>query len=136
MPAEAKGTTEKSAKAFVRYYVSSVNHAMKTGDTQALLDASARSCESCGAVADNIGGVYADGGRLRGKGWRLTAMKPVASQPQANPIVQTGVFVNQQVKVARTGAKPEHFGGGQQLMTFFLEQRRGTWLVQKWDQTK
>ncbi|HZJ07199.1 MAG TPA: DUF6318 family protein [Nocardioidaceae bacterium] len=136
MPAEAKGTSEKSAKAFVRHYVSLVNFALRTGDAQALKAASSARCKSCRAVAANIEDVYGDGGSLTGKGWRVTVIEPVAEQPRSEPVLQTGVFVSPQDKVAKPGADVERFDGGQNLMTFFLKRHSNAWIVSKWDQTR
>jgi len=136
LPAAARGTSENAAKAFVRYYIGVVNHALRTGNIRPLQRASASACDSCAAVAENIEGVYAEGGYLRGNGWRINALKAVAEQPARRPIMQTGVFVNPQRKVAREGAEEERFDGGQNLMTFFLDRRGSEWVVQKWDQVQ
>ena len=136
MPAAAKGMSEKSAKAFVRYCVSTVTYAMATGNTKPVETSSARQCASCRAVVENIRGVYAAGGRLEGNGWRVTALQPVSGQPSSRPIVQAGVFVSPQQKFSTKTAEPDHFDGGQMLMTFFLQERSGEWRVTRWDQAQ
>jgi hypothetical protein len=137
MPDAAKGTGEKSAKAFVRYYIGAVNFAMRTGNVEPVRSASSRGCRSCDGVAQNIEAVYSAGGRLEGRGWRVTALRPVSGQPKSKPILQIGVLVGPQDKFdSEQDANPEHFKGGQKLMTLFLARSSGGWHVVKWDQAQ
>lgn len=64
------------AKAFLKYWVSSVSYAMTTGDTTAFLRASTKACESCAKLATEIDAIYARGGHLEGGGWRIVAIEP------------------------------------------------------------
>jgi hypothetical protein len=135
LPDAAKGTSEASAKAFVRHYVELVNYAMRTGDVGQLRALSAKGCRSCAAVASNVETVYADGGKLTGKGWRITALQPLANQASSAPVIQAGVRVNPQTKVAALDEEPEHFDGGKQLMTFYLKRVDTAWTVMQWSQS-
>jgi Family of unknown function (DUF6318) len=134
LPAAAKGTSAKAAKAFVRYYIDAVNFALRSGDTTALTMASGRSCSSCASVAESIAEVYRSGGKFVGRGWRVTRIKPVAGQPPSKPIMQTGIFVYPQNKVASADARPQHRNGGKNLMIFSLRRRADSWIVSRWDQ--
>jgi hypothetical protein len=136
MPSAAQGTSAKAAKAFVRYYIDTVNFALKTGDTSALDASSAPGCRSCESVSMAISDVYAADGRLLGRGWRVTAIAAVANQPRSRPILQTGVYVYPQTRIAHSGAEPEHRKGGKNLMIFSLAQRSRTWTVLKWEQSR
>lgn len=134
MPAEAEGTNKAAAKAFVRHYIDLVNHAMATGDVEPLRRSSAPSCSSCEAVIENIDGLYGAGGRLEGEGWEVTALQLVSRQGASRPIVQAGIMVHPQRRIAHQEAVPEHFDGGRNLMTFFLKRSAQVWAVTKWDQ--
>ncbi len=47
MPAEAKGTSAESAKAFARYYVDLINYRIRSGDTDGLATLGDGDCKSC-----------------------------------------------------------------------------------------
>jgi hypothetical protein len=135
MPAEAKGTSAASAKAFVRYYIEAVNFGLGTGDVSKLRPLSDSGCTSCSAVADSIATVYENGDRLKGKGWELRGISPVANQPRSRPILETSVLINPQTKISGSGADPERRPGGRKLMVFHLESRDGQWVVSQWEQS-
>jgi hypothetical protein len=135
MPAEAQGTNEAAAKAFVRHYVDSVNHAMRTGDIEAIQRLSDQACESCTAVIANIGDLYSTGGHLEGQGWSITAIDTVPTAREAEQVVQAGVFVHRQRRYESADSEAETFQGGQQSMTFFVHQVGGSWAVKRWNQS-
>ena len=132
MPAEARGTSAQSAKAFVRYYIGLVNHAVATGDTSDLKGASQNSCNSCTAVVTNIDTVYANGGSLSGEGWKVSAAREVPGRPAARPILRVGIRISPQDKIASRGAKVQHFRGGRQLLIFRLVRLEGGWSIEEW----
>ncbi|HSX67267.1 DUF6318 family protein [Nocardioides sp.] len=76
LPELAARNDAVGAKAFLRYWVSSVSYAMKTGDTTGLLRASTKECKSCAKIASEIDSIYAGGGHLEGGGWRIVAIEP------------------------------------------------------------
>ena len=135
MPAEAKGTSAASAKAFVRYYIGAVNFALETGDVSEVRQLSDAGCSSCSAVADSVSAVYENGDRLTGKGWEVKGVSPVANQPRLRPVIQVAVLINPQTKISGSNAKPEHRPGGHKLMVFDLASRDGQWIVAEWEQT-
>ena len=134
MPAAAKGTSEKSAKAFVRYWVSSLNYAADTGEVENLDSLSAAECEACTGIIDQIQRVHAGGGHYEGDGWRVDAIRAVSGQPKDRPILQVSMLVSEQDVFRGSGSKPRHFEGGRQPMDFRLTRQAG-WLVARIDQT-
>lgn len=70
LPAAAEGTSVRSAKAFVHYYVDLLNYAMTTGDTDAFRAAARSTCSGCHDYVDFVDDIYSDGGYYRTKGWR------------------------------------------------------------------
>jgi hypothetical protein len=132
MPAEAKGTGAKAAKAFARYFVQVINHAMATGDIGPLRAASSRRCHSCTAVEQRVESVYSAGGHFEGDGWHIRSIQMVPDQPARAPILDVGLALSPQTVVKRAAAKAEHFPGGRLPATFWLKRHRGQWLVMEW----
>lgn len=136
LPAEAKGTTEASAEAFVRHYIDVLNYAGRSGDTAALSALSADTCESCLNIISRIDNVYAAGGSIEGDGWAVFEINAVRGQPLRLPILEVGVNLSPQVLRADATAQPEEFEGGRQAMTFRLQTVDGTWMVQRLDKVE
>ena len=120
LPAAAKGTSEAAAKAFVRYWIDTLNYAGETGDTSGLRRVSSPECKSCVGIADKIDRVYEQAGYVRGDGWVIRSMAPVSGQSRARPILQIGMFLSEQDLLERAGGEVQHFDGGKQLMVFRL----------------
>jgi hypothetical protein len=78
MPAEASEATAAGAEAFVEYWFAAANYGVSTGDVSPLEAASGSECAVCASVIDAIEENYADGGRVDGNLFSLTA---VASPP-------------------------------------------------------
>jgi hypothetical protein len=129
MPAEARGTSKRSAKAFVRYYVEVLNHATATGDTSRVRQLSAPSCESCAAMLERIDEIYANGGYLAGDGWRITDMKYQPLQPRRHPIISVGIRLTPQRVVERQGGSIERFEGGKNRLDLTLGRDERSWTV-------
>jgi hypothetical protein len=136
LPAEANGTSEAAAKAFVRHYIELVNYAMRTGDTGDLSSLSDPACGSCAEVVQNVDELYTDGGHLEGDGWEV---KAIEAFPQGGPrtyTVQAAVLVSPQKRVSQPGERPERFQGGRKAMTLSIgPSAGGGWLVMSWSQT-
>ena len=132
MPAAARGTSAKSAQAFVRYYIGLVNYAVATGNTSELKGASRNSCNSCTAVVTNIDTVYSNGGSLSGEGWKVSAAREVPGRSAARPVLRVGIQISPQDKIASHGAKVQHFRGGRQLLIFHLVRLEDGWSIEEW----
>jgi hypothetical protein len=135
MPDAAKGTGERSAKAFVRYYIDALNFATSTGDTALLKAYSDRSCDSCNSVMERIRSVYDAGGQITSRGWTIGSMHLVPLQPARRPVVEVGVNLSPQVVVQRAGADAERFDGGKLPSTFHLSLKAKGWVVTDWDRS-
>jgi hypothetical protein len=133
MPDAAKGTGEKSAKAFVRYYIDALNFATSTGDTTKVRAASVPACMSCDSMLDKIETVYRDGGYFRGAGWTITDIKYQPLQPRSRPILSVGVQLAEQEMLERQGGQVERFEGGPNRLTLKLVMSEVNWQVQKLD---
>jgi len=136
MPPEAKGTSEKSAKAFVRYYIDVLNFAGPAGDARELSKLSDESCAACFAVIDLIEDVHSNGGYIRGDGWTVEAIDTVSNSYPGRLVLDARVRVQpQEIRTSQDG-EATSFEGGRRLKTFWLTQDEGTWVVTRLDQPK
>lgn len=135
LPAEAQGVSAKSAEAFVRYYVETINYASATGHTAQLQSASDERCVSCAAVQSAIETVYTTGSRLEGEGWVVGAVEPVPQQPRTRPVLQTSIRISPQTRISKDGHHQTR-SGGRQLMIFTLHRGADNWLVAKLERSR
>jgi hypothetical protein len=133
LPAEAQGTSEAAAKAFVRHYFDALNHAMNTGEVEHLRGLGAENCASCATIAGNIDATYAAGGKISSRGWSLRSVTVVPGQPSQAPILDLGVMLTRERVVERAGAEPRTFEGGKQPMTIHLVRQDNEWRVSRLD---
>lgn len=136
MPAAARGTSVKAAKAFVRYWVRSLDYAGAHGDTRLLADLSGSSCQSCSRLIREIDRINARGGYIHGAGWSVRQTAPVAGQPAGRPILQVQMFLAPQQIRRQQNSNVIHFAGGLQPMVFHLVHRHARWVVERIDQVQ
>jgi hypothetical protein len=136
LPAEAQGTSRAAAKAFVRHYIAAVNHAMTSGDTTGLSELAAPSCSTCQAITDRIEAVYADGGHLEGKGWRILSLSYLAGQQPESPLVAAGIEIAPQTSVASPGATPSKSPESRGHLDFTLNRNPRGWTVMRLEATQ
>ena len=134
MPAEAKGTSAASAKAFVRYWIETLNFAGSSGATARLREASTPECAACTGIAEFIDRVYTRGGSISGDGWGIRQIRLVDRGPGRGMTVDALVDVAPQEVVKRKGGKSQHFNGGRRLKTFLVTPRQNSWHVARLDQ--
>jgi hypothetical protein len=135
MPADAKGTSAKSAEAFARHYVDLINYASRTGKTRELRAASADTCKSCSAIASVVNMIYSKGGAIRSAGWQITRLTRVSDRPSRRPAINLDVTQSAEIVIAHNGAQPKRFKGGRQPMTMYLVTNEHSWAVQRLDLT-
>lgn len=135
MPAEARGTSEKSAKAFVRYYVAAVNFAMRTGNTKALLRLADDSCVTCTAITDRIEDVYSSGGRLEGDGWVVSTVS-VIPLARERVLASVGIRISSQAAYSSPESRPSRSSASRGNLDFHLEARGSEWRVVRLDATQ
>ena len=71
LPADAEGSSIRSAKAFVGYYIDLLNYAMVTGDTKTFRAAGQQNCGGCADYVDLFASTYERGGFFKSRGWSL-----------------------------------------------------------------
>lgn len=132
MPAAARGSGPRAAKAFVRHYIDLVNYAVAQGDTEAISRLGARSCASCSNVIERIEEVYESGGQIEGGGWTLIAVSTNGTTDPQRPIVDVGIRMKPQRVQVRRGARWRKFDGGRMPASFRLVRRSDHWVVEDW----
>lgn len=70
MPAVAKEFTPNGAATFVRYYVSLLDYASKTGDVEQLVRVSGPDCGGCSDYIQLFSDTYKSGGYIVGRNWK------------------------------------------------------------------
>ncbi|HET7414971.1 MAG TPA: DUF6318 family protein, partial [Arthrobacter sp.] len=135
LPAAARGKGARAAKAFVRYYIATMNHAVATGDTSLVHSLSASDCESCASVNERIEHVYRSGGHIASAGWKIMNVRLVPRQPHRRPLVDVGLELSPQLVIKRAGASPSRFPGGRMPVTFHLARTSHGWVVAQWERS-
>ena len=134
LPAEAKGTSEAAAKAFVRHYVDSVNYAMRTGVTTDLDRLAAPSCSTCRAIVDRIDEVYGEDGRLEGEGWTIISLRRVGGG-KGITLVAAGIEIAPQTVFA-SGRTPSESPRSRGNLDLSLSHTDAGWLIQRLEATQ
>lgn len=135
LPPEAAGTSPRAAKAFVRYWVETLNYAGSSGETELLVAASNSQCKACQAVVHTIDTTHASGGTFQGDGWIVRTIKYQPLQAKERPVLTVGVLISPQTVIASAGATPKQFEGGNRSMIFRLDYSGGDWQVMNLEQS-
>jgi hypothetical protein len=69
MPAQASEDSPEGAAAFASFWIESLDHALATGSTDVLAQASADECDGCQAYIKLVKSTYSAGGYIRGSTW-------------------------------------------------------------------
>jgi hypothetical protein len=132
-PAQAKGTNEAAAKAFVRHWIDVLNYSGPAGDPEPLRRLSDPNCAACVAIADLIGEVHEAGGDIDGRGWSVRTVTVVAHRPR-RAVVDARILVHpQRLRTSSTSAV-KTYKGGPRLKTFWLSRNGSSWVVMRLDQ--
>jgi hypothetical protein len=129
MPAEAKGTSRKSAVAFVRHYVDLMNHSASALDPEPLRLLSAEDCAACRRILRSVEEVRDAGGRFVGGAWTVAEPRIVPGVVRRNAQVQLVVTYPRQRVFETKGAQPLKFAAGKTFYTFTLVPEGETWTV-------
>jgi hypothetical protein len=133
LPHAARGTSEASAKAFVRHWIDALNYAGPSADVRQLRELSAPDCTACEAIGDFIAQVQSDGGVIRGAGWKVLSLEVVSSAPDSTVVDAHVKVAPQHVRQSRS-SKLRTFPGGIRLKTFWLRADGSSWKVTRLDQ--
>ena len=126
LPADAEGSSIRSAKAFVGYYIDLLNYAMVTGDTKTFR-AAARNCEGCDRYADLFDRTYGAGGSATTSGWKVTSS--VATDADSGTAVLADVSAAPITIQKTEDAEPKTFAADAYELRFELRTRDDSWVV-------
>ena len=132
IPPEAMGSDEASAKAFLRYFVETINHAEQSGDFTPLRAASDSRCKSCSGIIKTVEDLYAEGGHLESNGWTVSGLTAYPDNSAESPVIAARVRISSQRAYSADGSI-RHFEGGMQSADFQLNWRDGRWTVRKFE---
>ncbi len=132
-PAEAGDRTKAGAKAFVEYWVETLNYAASTGDTVGFSSLASDACRSCVEINDLIANTYDKGGYIRSDGWRVVKVVSVESSAR-RMTVQADLEFAPETIVASDGAEPQERSGSTEGATFILSWAADRWKLQQFAQ--
>ncbi len=127
-PVVARERTSDGAAAFVRFYISLINNAYRTGASGPLRKYAAPSCDSCTSIAASVADLYAKdlahGGLLRVESSTATGISP-SNYVTVVAVVRTSRFERLEENGSVATFKPERIG------TLFFDTRwtDGSWLM-------
>ncbi len=94
MPALARENSRAGAKAFVRYYIATLNYSIHARSGDLLRGASTPGCRACNSVASLASGLEKKGGYQEGGDWTPTNIYFIPAQKPSEPIVDVTISVS------------------------------------------
>lgn len=131
LPEAASKNTKAGAIAFVKHYVSAVNHALETGDTSAVAALSDADCKACKRLISNVTKVYAPGGSIQGG---TCAIKDIRSSAFDEANWQVSVQCSFQPQVTTAGDGTTTRTKGTDGLLLFVVQAKSGMKVTSWSQ--
>lgn len=136
LPAAAKEKTKAGAIATARHFLSAVNFAGQSGDTEPLRASYISYCTRCAALADSIDETYRKGGSYVGGLWTPQAVKFYAIKNNV-AFVDALVKYDRQEWTPARGAKVRVFPASERnLKAFNLRWTAAGWRVSALDPNK
>jgi hypothetical protein len=120
----------ESPEEFIRRWQAAALDAQTSGDTSAYRDFG-RQCRPCTNFADQVDGIYADGGSIELDSLRVLSVKPAKGADQFR---LTRVLGRTRVLDAQ-GSEQQSFAGGREVLNVFLEQVGGRWRIENFLRT-
>lgn len=78
-PSASQTAAAESPEEFIRRFVKVKNEMVTTGETTAFLRLAGPECGYCQGFADTVTAIYAEGGRVKTRGWRILSINPRGS---------------------------------------------------------
>lgn len=120
MPAAARGTSKKSAEAFVRYAVEVLNYGTLRVKPEAVRRISEGSCRTCTSIVTGLEEIRDADGEIRGGAWEIERLEVLRSPIEDGWTVQTEVrYGEQTVNEGRRG-KTTVLPAGTSIFDFFV----------------
>jgi hypothetical protein len=129
LPPEARGTSKKSAEAFVRYAIEVLNYTAATLDVGPLGDLAATQCSACTRIVKSTAAIKRQGGRIDGGKWTVVQALALQTANDEQPKVLVGIEAAPQVVVESAGERPKRYPAGKTAFTFELKHHTGGWQI-------
>ena len=128
LPDAATARTNEGAEAFVRYWLSLSNYALRTGETGTLRALSDPGCVGCVGGAESIERLHKDNGKVTGGDLRITRLERTRPR-NGGDWAATGRVSYQEQIIEYPDGRRERFGGGPGPLRIEVRWDRDAWLV-------
>jgi hypothetical protein len=133
IPEYAKSNDERGAQGFARYWIDTLNAATTSGDTDKLKSLQKKTCETCTDFAQRLDGIYAAGGHVETKGFKVKQLVRDSSVPSPGAGVSASLTATPQTVVEKKGAEPRELEGGNLRLRLVLVRVDDHWLMDRID---
>ena len=127
MPPAAHGKGGPAARAFVQFWLRTLNYAIESGDSAALGAISSPGCKECGRIGKTIDDIYGRGGRLSGGTWRMTSLRSLPVDWGADWAGYVTAAVSEQRWTEPAGVNERTYDAGQGFMYTYAARQRDSW---------
>lgn len=127
MPPSAHGNGEPAARAFVHFWLRTLNYAIESGDAAALEAISSPRCKECGRIVTTIDEIYGRGGQLSGGTWRVTSLRQLPVDRGADWAGYVTAAVSEQKLTEPGDGKDRTYDAGQGYMYTYAARHRDSW---------
>jgi hypothetical protein len=127
-PSESSTTTEPEAQTpeeFIREWVRLDRELQNTGETSEYMAVSSQ-CRACRDFAERVENVYAGGGRIETKGWRVASVQQLESDRYQLKVE------SQPTTVTDGSGETEEFEGGRATYELTLRRTADGWQITEW----
>ena len=129
LPAAARADTPAGAESFARFWLTTLDYASSTGDTQPFKKLG--SCMSCAALAQAIDKLYASGGRAEGGRILITASSTIQHVRGRAALVRVGYDQEAGTEIRPDGSERTTPAGENLAFVFTLSRLASNWTVAK-----
>ena len=127
MPSAVHGKGGPAARAFVRFWLRTLNYAIESGDSAALGAISSSPCKECGRIVKTIDDIYGRGGQLSGGTWRVTSLRPLPADRGADWAGYVTAAVSEQKLTEPGDGKDRTYDAGRGYMYTYAAKHRDSW---------
>ena len=127
LPAAARADTPAGAEAFARFWLTALDYAYKTGDTEPLR--SAGTCRGCVAQANAIARQYESGGRIQGGTVHISDSSAINHAAGSAALVRVDYRQDAGLLVSSDGTSKAQPAVPRASLLFTLGRRGGLWTV-------
>lgn len=129
LPAAAKGSNDKAARAFARYWIDMVNYAQATGDTASLAELHGGGCSACTGGVDAVEETYSAGKSVAGGSYQIVLINSLDSGHSNVRVVAMNTERSAQTILNQRGTKVGSSPAGDTSFKLYLRRDGRRWLV-------